>query len=103
MSKKHNIKLVCTNDVHFVNEEDAEAHDRLICVSTGTFLDDDKRMLYTKQEWMKTQEEMNELFADNWRENFTFSFLKCRFRLRQSLLVNGIRRLQFFNCFLQIF
>ena len=64
MSKKHNIKLVCTNDVHFVNEEDAEAHDRLICVSTGTFLDDDKRMLYTKQEWMKTQEEMNELFAD---------------------------------------
>lgn len=64
MSKKHNIKLVCTNDVHFVNEEDAEAHDRLICVSTGTFLDDDKRMFYTKQEWMKTQEEMNELFAD---------------------------------------
>ncbi len=64
MSKKHNIKLVSTNDVHFVNEEDAEAHDRLICVSTGTFLDDDKRMLYTKQEWMKTQEEMNELFAD---------------------------------------
>ena len=64
MSKKHNIKLVCTNDVHFVNEEDAEAHDRLICVSTGTFLDDDKRMLYTKQEWMKTQVEMNELFAD---------------------------------------
>lgn len=64
MSKKHNIKLVCTNDVHFVNEEDAEAHDRLICVSTGTFLDNDKRMLYTKQEWMKTQEEMNELFAD---------------------------------------
>ena len=64
MSKKHNVKLVCTNDVHFVNEEDAEAHDRLICVSTGTYLDDDKRMLYTKQEWMKTQEEMNELFAD---------------------------------------
>ena len=64
MSKKHNIKLVCTNDVHFVNEEDAEAHDRLICISTGTYLDDEKRMLYTKQEWMKTQEEMNELFAD---------------------------------------
>lgn len=63
-SKKHNIKLVCTNDVHFVNESDAEAHDRLICISTGTFLDDDKRMLYTKQEWMKTQQEMNEIFAD---------------------------------------
>ena len=63
-SKKHQIKLVCTNDVHFVNESDAEAHDRLICVSTGTFLDDEKRMLYTKQEWMKTQEEMNAVFAD---------------------------------------
>ncbi len=64
MSRKHNIKLVCTNDVHFVNESDAEAHDRLICVSTGTYLDDTKRMLYTKQEWMKTRQEMNDLFAD---------------------------------------
>lgn len=63
-SKKHGIKLVCTNDVHFVNEADAEAHDRLICISTGTYLDDPKRMLYTKQEWMKTQQEMNDLFAD---------------------------------------
>ena len=63
-ARKHNIKLVCTNDVHFVNESDAEAHDRLICVSTGTFLDDENRMTYSKQEWMKTQAEMNELFAD---------------------------------------
>ena len=64
LSKKHGIKLICTNDVHFVNEADAEAHDRLICISTGTYLDDPKRMLYTKQEWMKTQKEMNDLFAD---------------------------------------
>ena len=56
--------MICTNDVHFVNEADAEAHDRLICISTGTYLDDPKRMLYTKQEWMKTQQEMNDLFAD---------------------------------------
>ena len=63
-SRKHNIKLVCTNDVHFVDEENAEAHDHLICLSTGKDLDDPKRMLYTKQEWMKTQEEMNELFSD---------------------------------------
>lgn len=63
-SKKYGIKLVCTNDVHFVDEENAEAHDRLICLSTGKDLDDPKRMLYTKQEWMKTREEMNELFAD---------------------------------------
>lgn len=63
-SKKFGIKLICTNDVHFVNEEDAEAHDRLICLSTGKDLEDPHRMLYTKQEWMKTKEEMNEIFAD---------------------------------------
>ena len=63
-AKKYNIKLICSNDVHFVNEEHAEAHDRLICLSTGKDLDDPKRMLYTKQEWMKTKAEMNELFAD---------------------------------------
>ncbi len=63
-AKKFDVKLICTNDVHFVNAEHAEAHDRLICLSTGKDLDDPKRMLYTKQEWMKTREEMNELFAD---------------------------------------
>ncbi len=63
-SEEFGIKLVCTNDVHFVNETDAEAHDRLICVSTGKALNDPKRMLYSKQEWMKTQEEMNEIFSD---------------------------------------
>ncbi len=63
-SKKYDIKLICTNDVHFVNEEHAEAHDRLICLSTGKDLNDPTRMLYTKQEWMKTREEMNEIFAD---------------------------------------
>ena len=63
-ARKYDIKLVCTNDVHFVDEENAEAHDRLICLSTGKDLDDPNRMLYTKQEWMKTREEMNEIFAD---------------------------------------
>ena len=63
-SQKYGVKLVCTNDVHFVDEENAEAHDRLICLSTGKDLDDPKRMLYSKQEWMKTKAEMNELFAD---------------------------------------
>ena len=64
LARKHNIKVIATNDVHFVNAEDAEAHDRLICLSTGKDLDDPNRMRYTKQEWMKTREEMNELFAD---------------------------------------
>ncbi|MBR1726823.1 MAG: DNA polymerase III subunit alpha, partial [Muribaculaceae bacterium] len=58
------IKLVCTNDSHFINEDDAEAHERLICVSTGRKMDDENVMLYTKQEWFKTQAEMNEVFAD---------------------------------------
>ncbi|MDR1645138.1 MAG: DNA polymerase III subunit alpha [Tannerellaceae bacterium] len=64
LARKHDIKLIATNDVHFVNEEDAEAHDRLICLSTGKDLDDPSRMRYSKQEWMKTQEEMNSLFED---------------------------------------
>ena len=63
-ARKYGVKLVCTNDVHFVDEENAEAHDRLICLSTGKDLDDPNRMLYTKQEWMKTREEMNEIFSD---------------------------------------
>lgn len=63
-AKKYNIKVVCTNDVHFVDEENAEAHDRLICLGTGKDLDDPNRMLYTKQEWFKTKEEMNEIFSD---------------------------------------
>jgi DNA polymerase-3 subunit alpha len=64
-SKRYGIKLVCTNDVHFVNAEHADAHDLLVCLSTGKDFDDPKRMHYTKQEWMKTREEMNELFADS--------------------------------------
>lgn len=64
MSKKHGIKLICSNDVHFVDEENAEAHDHLICMNTGKDLDDPTRMRYTKQEWFKTTAEMNELFAD---------------------------------------
>ena len=63
MSRKHNIGLICTNDVHFVDEGDAEAHDRLICLSTGKDLDDPKRMLYSKQEWMKTTAEMSAIFG----------------------------------------
>ena len=64
LARKHDIKLICTNDVHFVDEADAESHDRLICVSTNSNLFDPNRMRYTKQEWFKTTAEMNELFAD---------------------------------------
>ncbi len=64
LAKKHQVKLICTNDIHFINEEDADAHDLLICLNTGKDLDDPARMRYTKQEWFKTTAEMNALFAD---------------------------------------
>ena len=64
LARKYDVKLVATNDVHFANEEDAEAHDRLICLSTGRDLDDPTRMKYSQQEWMKTTAEMNAVFAD---------------------------------------
>ena len=63
-AKELDIKLICTNDSHFVNEEDADAHERLICLSTGKKLTDENIMLYSKQEWFKTTAEMNEVFAD---------------------------------------
>lgn len=64
LAERHNVKVIATNDVHFIGEEDSDAHDRLICLSTGKDLDDPKRMRYTKQEWLKTTAEMNELFKD---------------------------------------
>ena len=64
LAREYGIKLVCTNDSHFVDKDNAEAHDHLLCLSTGKDLDDPSRMLYSKQEWFKTREEMNEVFAD---------------------------------------
>jgi len=63
-AEKHDIKVVATNDSHFINASDAGAHDRLICIGTAKDLDDPNRMRYTKQEWFKTQAEMYEVFAD---------------------------------------
>ncbi len=64
LAREYGVKLVCTNDAHFVDQENAEAHDHLLCLSTGKDLDDPTRMLYSKQEWLKTRAEMNEVFAD---------------------------------------
>ena len=64
LADKYGVKCICSNDCHFVDEENAEAHDRLICLSTGRDLDDPNRMLYSKQEWFKTRAEMNEIFSD---------------------------------------
>ena len=64
LAHEYGIKLVCTNDAHFVDQENAEAHDHLLCLATGKDLDDPTRMLYSKQEWFKTREEMNDVFSD---------------------------------------
>ena len=64
LAEKYQVKLICTNDCHFVDEENAEAHDRLICLSTNRDINDPNRMLYSKQEWFKTRAEMNAVFND---------------------------------------
>ena len=64
LAQEYGIKLICSNDAHFVDQENAEAHDHLLCLSTGKDLDDPTRMLYSKQEWFKTREEMNDIFQD---------------------------------------
>ena len=64
LAGEYGVKLVCTNDAHFVDQDNAEAHDHLLCLATGKDLDDPKRMLYSKQEWFKTRAEMNTVFGD---------------------------------------
>ena len=64
VARQLDIKIICSNDSHFVDEENAEAHDRLLCLGTNRDVDDQNRMLYSKQEWFKTKAEMNEIFSD---------------------------------------
>ena len=62
LAEKTGTKVVATNDVHFVRKEDGPAHDRLICLTTNTFVDDPERMRYTQQEYLKSEEEMLDMF-----------------------------------------
>jgi len=64
LAGKFNVKLIATNDVHFINAEDAEAHDRLICINTAKDIDDPDRLRYSKQEYLKSEEEMRKIFSD---------------------------------------
>ncbi|MBQ7683745.1 MAG: PHP domain-containing protein, partial [Bacteroidaceae bacterium] len=64
LAQKHGVKLICSNDVHFVDADNAEAHDRLLFLGTNKDLNDPDRMLYSKQEWFKTRQEMNDIFSD---------------------------------------
>ncbi len=63
-SAKYNVKIIATNDVHFINAEDAEAHDRLICMNTAKDIDDPNRLRYSRQEYLKSEEEMRSIFSD---------------------------------------
>lgn len=64
LGNKHSIKVVATNDVHFLDEDDADAHDHLVCIGTGQSVNDPQNFSYTKQEWLKSTAEMNDMFAD---------------------------------------
>lgn len=64
LAEEENIPLICSNDVHFINKEDHEAHNILIRLNTGKDLGEDINLQYTGEEYLKTQEEMNELFSD---------------------------------------
>jgi len=65
LAEKTGTKVVATNDVHFVSKEDGPAHDRLICLTTNTLVNDPNRMRYTQQEYLKSEEEMADMFYDH--------------------------------------
>ncbi len=65
LARKLKIPIVATNDCHYLHQSDSEAHDALLCIQTGKFLSDTDRMKYnTDQIYVKSPEEMKELFAD---------------------------------------
>ena len=65
LAEKHGVKVIATNDVHFVRKEDGPVHDRLICLTTNSYIDDPDRLRYTQQEYLKSEEEMLALFPDH--------------------------------------
>lgn len=65
LAQEMGVKVVATNDVHFVNKEDGPAHDHLICLNTGKKINEEPRLHYTQQEYLKSEEEMAALFPDH--------------------------------------
>jgi len=64
LGKKLSIPLVATNDCHYLNRGDAEAHEVLLCIQTGTTMEDDKRMRFSSEEfYLKSPDEMKESFS----------------------------------------
>jgi DNA polymerase-3 subunit alpha len=62
--KQYGLKTVATNDVHFLNRDDHESHDIMICIGTGASIYDQNRMTYSPEVYFKTAEEMRALFAE---------------------------------------
>ncbi|MCX6225378.1 MAG: DNA polymerase III subunit alpha, partial [Bacteroidia bacterium] len=64
LGRKHGVDLIATNDVHYLNEKDAEAQDILLCLSTGKDINDTSRMKFIGQEFFKTEAEMSRIFPE---------------------------------------
>lgn len=65
IARELGIKIVATNDSHFISCFDVEAHDALLCIQTGKLIIEDKRMRYSGTEYLKSGEEMQQLFRDH--------------------------------------
>ena len=65
LAAKYGVKVIATNDVHFVEKADGPAHDRLVCLNTNSDIDDPNRLRYTQQEYLKSCDEMSEIFSDH--------------------------------------
>ncbi|WP_375496763.1 DNA polymerase III subunit alpha [uncultured Nostoc sp.] len=65
IARELGIKIVATNDSHFISCFDVEAHDALLCIQTGKLIIEDKRMRYSGTEYLKSSEEMQQLFRDH--------------------------------------
>ncbi len=65
IGKKYGIKIIATNDAHYISNKDVGAHDALLCVLTGKLISDQKRLRYTGTEYIKGEEEMLNLFRDH--------------------------------------
>ena len=65
LAREMGVKVIATNDVHFIRKEDGPVHDRLICITTNANINDEKRLRYTQQEYLKSEEEMAAIFPDH--------------------------------------
>ncbi len=65
IARELGIKIIATNDSHFISCFDVEAHDALLCIQTGKLISEDKRMRYSGTEYLKSSEEMHQLFRDH--------------------------------------